>query len=459
MDVLSPFAGVFDVVFGVLLPFVVVLGIVIFIHEFGHYAVGRWCGIHAEIFSVGFGPEIFGWTDRRGTRWRVTWIPLGGYVLFSGDADAASAEAHEEALAAMTPEERRRTLQGAPLWAKAATVAAGPIANFILTIVLIAGLLLVVGRVSDQPVLGPVAAVGQAAGAGLEEGDRILSIDGAPVDSFRGFLEAMLATPGAPREVEIERDGETLALPVSFARSTRVTGVLPGGPADLACIQPGDVILAVGGAPIASFEELQDAVTMSQGETLDLTIQRGGSEPKILALTPRLSEAVAPDAGRIEMRYMIGVLADPNLGVSATREPAGFLGALGQGLAAPYQHAAATFGYLGQIFVGQADGSSLGGPIGIARMSGQAADTGLIGFVVFIATISTAIGLINLFPIPILDGGHLVFYALEAVRGRPIGERAARVATTVGLTLIVALMIFATTNDLSGWVGGLSRDC
>ncbi len=459
MEFISQILGPFGWIFTVVLPFLVVLGVVIFVHEYGHYIVGRWCGIHADAFSIGFGPEIVGWTDKRGTRWRVAWIPLGGYVQFRGDANASSAGADAEAMAGMSAAERRSSLPGAPLWARASTVAAGPAANFLLTMVLFTGVVLYAGTASEEPVLGEVATDGQAYGAGLRSGDRILSIDGEPVGAFADFLKVLRERPGEPLELAVLRDGAETTVPMTFAQPTRVSAVAPGTPAYFACLVAGDVIQAVDGKPVSNFKELQDAVLASGGRTLSLTVERAGEGLKTLKLTPEMREYLDRETQEIELRPMIGVSADANLGVAPKREAASIGAAVAAGVARPFEDSARTVGYIAAIFSGKADGSSLGGPIGIARMSSQAAEIGVIGFIVFIATISAAIGFINLLPIPILDGGHLVFYALEAVRGEPLSERAMNAASTVGLVAILALMVFATTNDLSGPASSLVRDC
>ncbi|MEL6977290.1 MAG: RIP metalloprotease RseP [Pseudomonadota bacterium] len=442
---------------GTLLPFLLVLGIVIFVHEYGHYIVGRWSGIHAEVFAIGFGPEIFGWTDRRGTRWKFCWIPLGGYVKFKGDANPASAP-EEGALDGMAAEERRTTLQGAPLWAKAATVSAGPVANFILTIVVFALLLLAIGRNSEAPVIGEVDALGQAYAGGLRGGDEIISVDGAPIETYADFQETMLAEEGRIKDVAILRDGAALTLPMTFDRLTRIANVHPGSPAAFACIAPGDVIQKIDGAAVASFSELQAAVERSDGAEMAIVIERDGALID-LALTPEEMELPNPVTGEVTRRLIVGVSADFNLGVQPSREAVGLGEAIVEGLYAPVRIAQTTFGYLGEIFAGRADGSSLGGPIGIADASGRAAERGLTDFILLIATLSTAIGLINLFPIPILDGGHLVFYAIEAVRGKPLSDRYMEAAMTAGFVAILALLVFATSNDVPRTFGPLVSGC
>ena len=446
-----------NVLIGTVLPFLIVLAIVIFVHEYGHYIVGRWCGIHSDEFSLGFGPEIYGWTDRRGTRWRISWIPLGGYVRFKGDADPASLP-DGEAVAEMSAAEKRSTLTGAPLWARAATVMAGPGANFIMTIVVFAGLGLYLGKASDAPVIGELDQTGQAAVAGLAPGDQVLSVGGEQVDSFSGFLNAMLAQESVPQKVEIERDGAAQTLEFAFTRTAQIGGLAPGGAAAQACLKRDDVILAIDDEPITSFTDLQQTILASEGEQLKFTVQRG---PELMdfQVAPKREEYIDVATGAVEQRVMIGVQSKDTLGISPQREPMGPLEAVGHGAGELTRVISSTLNYLGAWISGQADGSALGGPIGIARASGETAQAGLVIFIAFIGTVSAAIGFINLFPIPMLDGGHLVFYALEAIRGRPLGDRWVEAGFKVGLAAILLLLLFATYNDIAPSIMGATAGC
>lgn len=443
--------------FGVALPFLVVLGVVIFVHEFGHYIVGRWSGIHAEAFSLGFGGEALGWTDRRGTRWRLSWVPLGGYVLFKGDASAASTP-DAGAIEALTEMERRQTLHGAPLWARTLTVAAGPLANFILSAILVMLLGLAIGRASDAPVLGDVAPDSQASRAGFESGDRIVSVDGRQIGAYRDFISAMFQREGETRDVVVERDGARTRLDAAFSRPPRVESVSAGGPAAEACVKPGDLIQTANGQDVGSFVDLQRIVQDSDGEPIELEVLReGATQP--LSLTPRRMERPNPQTGAVETVMMIGVSARFNLGVEPSRESMGALEAVGFGLNGVWRVISGTFGYLGALISSDADGSSLSGPLGIAQASGQAAESGFVEFVGFIATVSAAIGLLNLFPIPLLDGGHLLFYGVEAVIGRPVSDRSREAAAWVGIAAITFLIVFATQNDLGKIFAGIGVSC
>lgn len=428
-------------------PFLVMLSIVVFVHELGHYLVGRWCGIKAEAFSIGFGKELVGWTDRRGTRWRVALLPLGGYVKFKGDADAASATASEE-VRAMSAEERRETLPGAPLWARTLTILAGPFANFILTIFLVFFLTLAQGVQTAEPVIGALHPEGRAAAAGIESGDKVLTIDGASVESFTAFRLAMQRTDDPTVTVTVEREGEELELTRTIDDPARVAAVVYGGPADLACVQAGDLITAVDGVEIETFEQFRRQVEASGGAALILTIDRGG-ETVTAVIEPKATDTLDPETGAPTQVYRVGIQAGVAVGAAPQMRSATIGDALSAGFGAPIQIADQTFSYIGAWISGAADGSQLSSLIGIADSSGKAASAGILSFISLIALISAAIGLMNLMPIPVLDGGHLLLYGVEAIRGKPLGERSLNVMTAIGLALVLFLMVFATSNDLT----------
>lgn len=430
---------------GWVLPFLIVLGVVVFVHEFGHYIVGRWVGIRAEVFSIGFGPEILAWTDRRGMRWRVGALPLGGYVKFAGDMNVASALADEGAMARMTPEERKGAFHAAAVWRRALTVLAGPVANFILSIVVFACLALLAGRELNEPVIGSVRADANA-GIGLQAGDRVLAVDGNYVDTFSGLLTELTKVEGRRVTALVNRGAGEEAVEILYLRPARVDEVIPGGAGAHAGLKSGDVIEAVNGVAAANFEALRALVLESDGAMLSLDVRRG-DQRLILSLTPQMVEFTGPD-GEPEMRPMIGVRNDSFGGVAPVVESANPLDALIYGAARTWAIITGTIDYLGDMISGAADSSQLGGPIQIAKVSGQAAEQGAESLVMMIALISTSIGLINLFPIPVLDGGHLVFYLLEAVRGKPLRARWQEIGNGVGFGMIMLIMVFATYNDL-----------
>ena len=366
-----------DLISGILnypIGFLFVLTVVVFVHEFGHYLVARWCGVRVEVFSIGFGPEIFGWDDARQTRWKVSWIPLGGYVKFFGDADAASQPDRDTE---RSPEELRQTFQAQPLWARAAVVAAGPVANFFAAVIIFSGLFVFVGQPFTPPVIDMILPGTVAEKAGFETGDRILEIDGRAIMRFEELQQIVMAAPGQPLDMRVLRRQEQLAMTVT----------------------PGT-------------RRLED---------------RFGNQHEVGYLGVQRSALEHIKHGPVKAIWY------------ATRET--------------YYFTAQTLQSLGQIITGLRPADELSGPIGIIRMAGQAAEIGFTSMLHFTAILSISLGLINLFPVPPLDGGHLLYYSFEAVRGRPLGDRAQDFGVGIGLALVVMLMVFVTRNDLTApWV-------
>lgn len=367
----------------VLVPFLFVLTVVVFIHELGHFLVARWCGVTVQAFSIGFGREIWGFYDRHGTRWRLAWIPLGGYVKFVDDENGASVPS-QEALERLTPEEREGAFQNKTLAQRAAVVAAGPIANFLLAIALFAGIFTFVGVSVTAP---------------------------------------------------------------------RVDELIPGGAAEQAGFKAGDLILAIDGKPIESFNEMQRLVGESADQELSFLLERGGTQITLKA-TPGRREM----SDRFGNKLRLGVI-----GVKRTTQPEdweykhyGPLEAVWMGVKETNFIISKTLSYVRDVVLGRESADQLGGPIRIAEVSGQVASAGFIPLLNLTAILSVSIGLINLFPIPLLDGGHLLFYALEAIRRRPLSARAQEIGFRVGLTLVLMLMMYATFNDLPivrRWIG------
>lgn len=365
MDFIVSLAGYF-------IPFVVVLTIIVFVHELGHYWVARRCGVRVEVFSIGFGPELFGWNDKHDTRWKISAIPLGGYVKFFGDADAASS-ADSSAVAAMSPAERKVSFHHQRLRNRMAIVAAGPVANFIFAIFIYAALFSLIGQPFTPPVVGDVVSGSAAEASGLRPGDRILSADGTRIQRF---------------------------------------------------------------------EELRSYVALRAETPIALTVLRDNSEIALTVVPSRVD--VADGMGGTQRVGQIGIRTT---GIDFVRhDPAT---AVVQAVRETWLVVANTFTYLGRIIEGRESGDQLSGPLGIAKMSGDVAKNGWLGLVSLMATLSVAIGLINLFPVPMLDGGHLLFYGIEAVRGRPLGERAQEYGFRIGFALVMSLFLFATWNDLN----------
>jgi regulator of sigma E protease len=361
--------------FGII-PFLIVLTIVVFFHEFGHFLVARWCGVKVVTFSIGFGPELFGFNDRHDTRWKVCAIPLGGYVKFFGDENAASVP-DQAAAAAMSEAERRVSFVHQRVGPRAAIVVAGPVANFILSVVIFAGIFMSFGR------------------------------------------QVMPA---------------------------RVDEVQPGSAAAAAGLMPGDLIVAIDGRPVGSFSDMQRVVAGSSGRTLTLTIDRGGAREDISA---------TPSA----RGFCNAVLGISKRATDIKFETASPPTALALGVQETYFVIERSLCFVAGVIVGRESANQLGGPIRIAEVAGDAWKTGLdsggiataIAYLLNLsAFLSASIGLLNLFPIPLLDGGHLLFYAIEALRGRPLSERAQEVGFRIGLAIVVMLMIFAAYNDISG---------
>jgi regulator of sigma E protease len=358
---------------GYIVPFLFVLTIVVFFHELGHFLVARRCGIKVLTFSIGFGPEILGFNDRYDTRWKISAIPLGGYVKFFGDENAASVP---DQAAAMTEEEKKVSFVHQKVGPRAAVVAAGPIANFILAVAIFAGIFMFVGKQTT---------------------------------------------------------------------SARVDAVQPNSAAAAAGFQPGDLVLSINGGKIDSFSDMQRIVSVAAGEKLTIVVERGGV-PVTLQATPRWGELKDPFGNS----HRLGVL-----GISHSMAPGniktqkmGPLQAVVAGVQETWFVVDRTLGYIGGVFVGRETTSELGGPIRIAQVSGEVASAGFTALIHLTAVLSVSIGLLNLFPIPLLDGGHLLFYGIEAVRGRPLSERAQEVGFRIGLAIVVMLMIFATFNDI-----------
>ncbi|HEU0220726.1 MAG TPA: RIP metalloprotease RseP [Paracoccaceae bacterium] len=428
--------------------FIVVLGIVVFVHEYGHYIVGRWCGIHAEVFSIGFGKELAHWTDRRGTRWRVGLLPLGGYVKFLGDADGSS-RADRAALARMDPSLRRRSFHGAAVWRRALAVSAGPFFNFALAILVFAGLALWFGKAVESPVVGIVAEV-PGIDMGLSQGDRLIEVNGRPVAQLRDLYEAARTMPEpGPIPVVVEREGARRELEIPYLYQPLIGDVQPFSAAWRAGLEEGDLVLAIDGRPVPSFDSLRQIVLAAEGRELRVTFRRG-SEEREAVLVPKVMDV--PDGqGGFEKRVLIGVTMATIVGSEVVRPGLGE--ALGQGVLRTWDVIASSISGLVHMIRGDVSATNLQGPIGIAQLSGEMAKLGLDRLVTLIGVISAAIGLLNLFPIPVLDGGHLVFLGIEAVRGRPANERWVEYATAVGLAMVLLLMLFATYNDVLRLIG------
>ena len=375
LDIMAGLSAFGGGLVGYLVPFLFVLTIVVFFHELGHFLVARWCGIRVLTFSLGFGPELAGFNDRYGTRWKISAVPLGGYVKFFGDENAASAPDHAAA-AAMSDSEKKDSFIGQKVGARAAVVAAGPIANFILAIAIFAAIFMIVGKQTT---------------------------------------------------------------------SARVDAVQSGSAAATAGFQPGDLVLSIDGEKIDSFADMQRIVSVSSGEPLKIVVERKNSEITLTA-TPQLKE-IKDNFGNVHRLGVLGISRSMAAGDIKT-EKLGPFGAVSLGAQETWFVVDRTLSYIVGVFAGREAADQLGGPIRIAQVSGQVASAGFVALIHLTAVLSVSIGLLNLFPIPLLDGGHLLFYGIEAIRGRPLSERAQEVGFRIGLAIVVMLMIFATFNDI-----------
>lgn len=432
----------------VVASFVVALSVIVAVHEYGHYIVGRWSGIHPEVFSLGFGPVIWSRVDKRGTRWQIALLPFGGYVKFLGDADAASGkDAEAMQAAAQDPAHLRKTMHGAPLWARSATVAAGPVFNFVMSAVIFSALALSQGSVREPLTVGELLPL-PGVENGLRVGDELISVEGVAVPQesdgvgWTTFRDALPLVQ--PMQYEVRRDGAVVSVDGPFLSPPYVRGVAPRSAAADAGLKPGDVITSVDGQRIFAFDQLKASVEEANGRVLALTVWRDG-QTLDLTLAPRRTDEPQAD-GSFATHWRIGVIGGQAF------EPAADAAGLGESVVAGVSQVWAVIDMsisgLTHMITGAISTCNLSGPIGIAETSGAMASQGLDSFIRFIAVLSTAVGLLNLFPVPALDGGHLVFYGYEAVSGRPPNDAVMRILMTLGIAVILSLMLFALGNDI-----------
>ncbi|MGR3342721.1 MAG: RIP metalloprotease RseP [Paracoccaceae bacterium] len=422
--------------------FIIALLIIIAVHEYGHYIVGRWSGIHAEVFSLGFGPVLWSRLDKHGTRWQIAALPLGGFVRFMGESSASSGK-DSEAIEALSEKDKRRSMHSAPLWARAVTVAAGPAANFILSILVFGAVLGAQGVATDPLTIAELRPVPTE--QGLRVGDEILAIAGmkTPVlDAFDGYIDSLPIA--AVLDYTVRRDGREITVQAPYPYPSIVAGLAPGSAAMDADLRVGDVILSADGVPVPAFSTLRDIVGNSGGKSISFEIWRDG-EVSEATIVPRSVDLPLQEGG-FETRWLIGITGSM-IFVPETAPP-GVSEALRFGANQTIYIIRSSVSGLYHMIAGSISSCNLRGPIGIAQTSGAAASQGLASFVWFIAVLSTAVGFLNLFPIPVLDGGHLMFHVYEAVAGKPPSDGALRILMAVGLVLILSLMIFAISNDL-----------
>lgn len=428
---------------------VIALSIIITVHEYGHYIVGRWCGIHADVFSLGFGPVLASRVDKRGTKWQIAAIPLGGYVKFLGDGDPSGTTSDEGFLDHMADAERkkeiRRSMMGAPVWARAATVFAGPLFNFIFGALVFAGLYMTIGTATEPPTVGKILDLPISAENQLKPGDTILALNGQETPDFETLSdvsEDLSVTPEV--EYKILRDGQEKTVLGPWLRPPYVMDVRSFSAGMDAGLQVGDVITSINDEPVTAFRQIRSFVDASNGNPITLTIWRAG-ETLELSLIPRMTDVEQAD-GTYEKRLLIGFsggfLFEPAM------ERLGPGKALWNGVKSVKLIMSQSVYSLYSVVSGAISKCNIRSIVGIAEVARDRAKHGLTDYIQFIAALSVAIGLINLFPIPILDGGHLVFHAWEAITRRPPSEGAVRILMSIGLTIIIAFLGFALLNDI-----------
>lgn len=479
--------------------FAVLLAFIVFIHEYGHFKVARLCGIRVDTFSIGFGPAFLKWTDKKGTVWKIASIPLGGYVKFFGDANAASAGAsagedeegrpittqfnsEKDRLAALlTEEEKKVCFHFKPVWQRMAVVAAGPIANFILGAVIFAVLLMSVGTRDIAPVVGRVQADTAAAAAGFEPGDEIKTLNGRRVKDFLDLSTQVKLSSGEELIFGVERDGAEKTLVATPRRVTQTDGfgndvrvgqlgieayrapvigaLSEDGPAAQAGLGSDDRVVSIDGKSIFTWSDIFLAIEDKGGKEVEIVVDRGARS--VVVTAPVRSVSYQTDEGEELSGVTLGIA--PQI---APLERMGPIDAMAAGTARVGDVLSVTIKYLGRLISFKEDPRQMGGPVKIAQYAGQAAESGfnpqydlplgtrilvsLQGFIELAALISVSIGFMNLLPIPVLDGGHLVYYAYEAVTGRPLSDQVQAVGFRIGLAIVGTFMIFVLVNDVVG---------
>ena len=452
MEVITPFVLV-------VVRFVIVIGILILVHELGHFFVARWTGVGVERFSIGFGPVLLRWRGKE-TEYVLSAIPMGGYVKMVGEEnplEGGGGPVYDSAKAFALK----------PLWARFLIVFAGPAMNLVLAAVIFAVVLATLGRAVWPATVGKVADGSPAASAGLRTGDTIVAVNGRPVAYWEDLDRALVGSAGRQLELRVRHDGAERTMTVTprlrsvpdpVFREPRaswdigagpqllpmITSVGPRSPAERAGLKPGDVVLSVAGQPLYTHEDLLEAIRTRPGQSFTLTIEREGN-PLTVTVTPEPVKERLPTGEEVTVGKIQAGLAP-----KAVRfEPYGPLTAAWQGTVKTWEMTVLTAKGLWKLVSRQIDLSNIGGPIQIATETTRQANDGLVSVAVFVALISVNLGVLNLLPIPMLDGGHLLFFIIEAVLGRPLSLRKREVAQQVGFVLLMVIMFFALYNDLT----------
>lgn len=440
--------------------FILVLTLLVFVHEFGHYWVGRRFGVHAEVFSIGFGPELIGWTDRNGTRWRISAIPLGGYVKFLGDNDETSATPSDQVL---SDADRKRAFFSQPLYARAAVVLGGPMANLLFAFVLLTGVFYVMGE-PYSPATVAVQPSGPAARAGLQTGDVVVGLNGKRIDRYEDIQDTQILYLAKPMSIEYRRGKELLQgeiVPQFCERTDRYNNTLRYGdlgmdqlirptvgsftansPAEAAGLKAGDLLLAIDGKPVDYFSRIPELIGSRGGQPVTVTYERDGQR-RDLTVVP-IADKTQDCAGK---EQAVGRLRIRPAAITEYRHE-GLVGAMGAGVRAVWTMTTMFYTSMGQILTASRPVDELGGPIRIAKAAGEASHAGWTGILNLVIALSVVLGIFNLLPVPMLDGGHLAMYLYEAVRGRPLSLRAQEIGLRLGFALVIGMALIATFNDI-----------
>lgn len=440
-----------------ILSFIVVIGILILIHELGHFVVARWTGVGVERFSIGFGPVLLRWKGKE-TEYCLSAVPMGGYVKMMGEENPLEGGGSGTV-------DPAKSFSLKPLWARFVIVAAGPGMNFVLAAAIFAGVFVVVGRPVLPSTIGRVQAGGPAAQAGLRTGDRVTGVDGVPIASWEDLINAMQVAAGETRQITFSREGREARTALAPARTkvrdifgdereawdigarpftpARIGEVVPGEPAARAGLRAGDTVVALEGTPVFSWDEMAEVIQKRAGKPTELAVEREGR-----VLSVRVVPQAVRDRGHSGEEIEVGRIGiRPAATFSYVRSNP--VVAVGQGLVRTWDITALTAVGFWKLMTRQLPASMIGGPIQIAVAAGEQAKQGATSLAFFIAVISVNLALLNLLPVPMLDGGHLFFFVIEAVRGRPLSLRKREVAQQVGLFLLLLLMVFAVYNDLA----------
>jgi regulator of sigma E protease len=435
-----------DGLIGFVIPFLIVLSVLVFVHEWGHYIVARMCGVRVEKFSIGFGKELFGFTDKAGTRWKISLIPLGGYVQMFGDQDPASANSTDEVKdgdtkRTMSDEERKVAFFSKPVWKRAAIVFAGPAINFIFAILLLAGLYMSVGKSVNPPIASAIIVDGAADVAGMNPNDRVIAIDGKKIESFTDIQRRVVISLDRALDLTVLRDGAEVQISVTpkkesledrfgFSHSRGLIGIMGTEKGmDLASVK------MINGTDVTSWsaDKVEKRLNKIVGRDAVIGLPSGADDVQ-------------------NVRVNIANIADGQIFLSEIVEKEivdyGVVQSLGGAVKETWFVITGTLEAIGQIVTGTRPATELGGIVRIGAIAGDAAQNGLIALISFTAMLSINLGLINLFPIPLLDGGHLVFYAYEAVFRKPMPEKVMDYAFKFGMAFLICLMAFSNLNDI-----------